>query len=396
MDEGASGSTPTGGNVPLYVGLMSGMSRDGVDVALVAVADRGGDARTAEVLAGTTVPYDAALRARLARAVEGDLAEVATLHYELPALWARAVADVLAAAGVQAEDVAAIGSHGQTVFHRPRQDGHPAVTLQIGHGEALAVATGIPVVSDFRARDVIVGGEGAPLVPLADLLLFGDADEERACWNLGSIANVSVLPRVGPATARRAVLAFDTGPANTLIDAFARAVDPDAIDRDGEISARGRVDDDLLLDLWSRRAAWLRQAPPKSAGYATWGPALADELASAHPDVSLEDRVRTAVEATARMMRDAWEWHVRPGREELRRILLSGGGCRNPTLVSAIRDAFADLDLEVETVSPELIDLKEAVAFALLAHEALHDRPGNIPAATGAPRDMRLGTVHRP
>ena len=129
------------------------------------------------------------------------------------------------------------------------------------------------------------------------------------------------------------------------------------------------------------------------AGHTALG---ADELASAHPDVSLEDRVRTAVEATARMMRDAWEWHVRPGREELRRILLSGGGCHNPTLVSAIRDAFADLDLEVETVSPELIDLKEAVAFALLAHEALHDRPGNIPAATGAPRDMRLGTVHRP
>ncbi|MGE0193182.1 MAG: anhydro-N-acetylmuramic acid kinase [Planctomycetota bacterium] len=395
MHEDASGSTGTGSG-GLYVGLMSGMSRDGLDVAVVRIADRGSEARAAALVAGATVPYDAALRARLARAVDGDLAEVAALHYELPALWAEAVRDVLVRAGVAAEDVAAIGSHGQTVFHRPREGQRGAITLQVGHGDALALATGIPVVSDFRARDVIAGGEGAPLVPLADLLLFGSPDEERACWNLGSIANVTVLPRLGPRTARRAVLAFDTGPANALIDAFARSSDPEAIDRDGVLSARGRVHDDLLLDLWSRRAAWLRQAPPKSAGYATWGPSLATALASEHAHVPVEDRVRTAVEATARMMRDAWEWHVRPGRDDVRRILLSGGGCHNPTLVAAIHAAFADLDISVELVASDLVDLKEAVAFALLAHEALHDRPGNIPAATGAPRDMRLGTVHRP
>lgn len=380
----------------LLVGLMSGMSRDGIDVALIRVKGRGEAARAVDLVGSATEPYDAALRARLARAVGGDLGEVATLGLDLPRVWARAVGRLLARAGVAPAEVLAIGSHGQTVYHQPRAGAAGAVTLQIGHGEALAALTGLPVVSDFRMKDVALGGEGAPLIPLADLLLFGRSDQPVACWNLGSIANVSVLPAVVAPSARRGIVAFDTGPANALIDAFAADVDPSGIDRDGRLSAAGRVDDDLLLAIYQRRAAWLRQAPPKSAGFATFGPPLAAELRAALPEVTPVDRVRTAVEATARMMRDAFEWHIRPGHDALRLVHLSGGGCRNPTLRAAIAHAFGDLGLVIEPLAEAWSDAKEAIGFALLADEALQDRAGNVPAATGAVRDARLGVLSLP
>ncbi len=378
------------------LGLMSGMSRDGVDVALVRIRGVGDGPREVDLVHARTEPYPPALRARLARAVGGDLAEVAALHLDLPAVWAPVVLDVLREAGVRPTEIAALGSHGQTVFHRPRNGNERAVTLQIGHGDVLAMATGVRVVADFRVRDVVSEGEGAPLVPLADLLVFGRSDEARACWNLGSIANVTLLPAGGTDVTRCGVVAFDTGPANALIDAFVGTADAAGIDRDGALSARGRVDEDLLADLVARRRAWLDRSPPKSAGYATWGPDLASSLVGAHEGVALADRVRTAVEATARLMRDAWDRHVVPRRLAVRRVILSGGGCRNPTLLAAIRASFADLDLAMEPLEPAWSDAKEAIAFALLADETLHGRAGNLPSATGASRAVRLGTVFDP
>ena len=205
------------------------------------------------------------------------------------------------------------------MFHRPRQDGHPAVTLQIGHGEALAVATGIPVVSDFRARDVIVGGEGAPLVPLADLLLFGDADEERACWNLGSIANVTVLPRTGPVNARRAVLAFDTGPANALMDLWAQRCGIGDHDSDGAFAAQGKVDQALLQRMLAD--PWFALPPPKSSGREDFNDAWLTPLLGDQSRAPV-DVMATLLALTTESVAQALEQH----QPETRRVLICGGG----------------------------------------------------------------------
>lgn len=380
----------------LLVGLMSGMSRDGVDVAVVRVSGRDEAPRAIEWVAGAVKPYESALRGRLAAAVAGDATAAAQLHAELPRVWAAAVLDVLGAANVRPQDVVAVGSHGQTLMHWPRRDGLPATTWQIGDASLLAEALGLPVVASFRAKDVAAGGEGAPLVPLADWLLFRDPACATACWNLGSIANVTLLP-AGGRESRAHVRAFDTGPANALIDAFAREVPGGpGFDRDGVLSRVGRVDGSFLAAIVASRAGWLAQPPPKSAGYETWGPALARTLVESFPALLPVDRTRTAVEATARCMRAAYDQHVVSQVGPVARILLGGGGCRNPTLMQAIRAAFHDLPLAIDVLPAPWADLKEAVAFALLADEYLMGRPGNLPSATGAMRPVLLGELALP
>ena len=374
---------------------MSGMSRDGVDVALVRIAGAGEARRHVSLVGATTAAYPDEVRDRLLRVPDIGAAEVAGLDFDLAVLWAEQVLALLDAHGVTAQDVAVLGSHGQTVFHRPRANGTGARTLQVGHGSVLAEHTGILTVCDFRVRDIAAGGEGAPLIPWADFLLFARPDEPVACHNLGSIANVTVCPPTGSPHAAKGIAAFDTGPANALIDAFARdAGQP--FDRDGALSAAGAVDDDLLLAMYTHCAAWFRQSPPKSAGFDLFGDALALRLRASHPDVRTEDRVRTAVEFTAQALRDAYEWHVLPGHGDLRRVHLSGGGCHNPTLMARIRDRFADLDLALAPLEGAWVDAKEAIGFALLADETLQGRAGNVPAATGARGPRVLGTICRP
>ena len=359
---------------------------DGLDLALVRLTGAG-DRPAIELVAATTRPYAAALTARLqaARGCAGS----PHLHTELADLWASDVRALLAAARVSPAEVAVLGSHGQTLFHRPRADGEPAATLQVGDGARLARATGIPVVSDFRQADIEAGGEGAPLVPMAEWILHGGGGVS-ASQNLGSIANVAVLTP-DPAD----ILAFDTGPANMLIDAFARRIDGD-IDRDGRLSAQGRVDDEVLLELYVRRAAWLATPPPRSAGYGTFGPELIDAVLAAQPAAEPHDLVRTAVEFTAKTLREAYERFVLTRFPELVRVRMSGGGTRNPTLMRCLRAELEPLGLEVEVLEDRWRDAAEAVAFALLADRTWRGLPGNVPAATGARRSVVLGRLDMP
>ena len=377
----------------LALGLMSGMSRDGLDMALVRIAGSGDARRQVDLVAARTVSYDADLQARLRDVLQAPPAEVAAVDFDLGELWALDVLAFLQDLDVEAGDIDVVGSHGQTVSHRPRGEETGAATLQIGQADILAERLGVPVVSDFRPRDIAAGGEGAPLIPLVDWLLYASTDETVACHNLGSIANVSVLPRADAIDARLRISAFDTGPANALIDAFASDVDESGMDLDGRVSAGGHVDDDLLLALYTRRARWLRQVPPKSAGYGTFGPRLAGNMRQRFPHMRPADRVRTAVEFTAQTMRDAYEWHVLPHFPDLARIRLSGGGCRNPTLMACIQEKFRNLPLAVESLDPVWSDAKEAVGFALLADETIQGRAGNVPGATGAGRGVALGKI---
>ena len=372
----------------LVLGLMSGMSADGLDLALVRI-EGSAERVTAELLSAEMTAYGPGLRGRIRAAREGGPDAVAALDFELADLWAADVLAFLARAGVPPASVDALGSHGQTLFHRPRAEGRPALTLQVGRGDVLAERTGILTVSDFRPRDIAAGGEGAPLIPMADWLLFGGGEATSACHNLGSIANVTVLP-----AAFEDILAFDTGPANALIDAFARRCPGDEeIDRDGALSAAGAVNDDVLLSLYTKRAAWLAQAPPKSAGYGTFGPALADQIVALHADVSPHDLVRTAVEFTATTLTEAYERFVLTRHPDLELVRFSGGGCRNPTLMTCIGERLARAGLRAEPLDETWIDAKEAVGFALLADRTVRGLPGNVPSATGAANPVVLGTV---
>ena len=371
--------------VRLALGLMSGMSMDGLDLALVRLVGQG-ERPAVELLAARTRSYDDGLRARLQQARGPWRSNLEPLERELTRLWGAWVLEFLAAAGVRAEDVDVLGSHGQTIHHTPREGGRRARSVQMGRGLDLYHCCGIPVVYDFRRADIEAAGEGAPLVPMADWILHAGAGVS-ACHNLGSIANVTVVT-----PSLDGVLAFDTGPANMLIDAFARRIAGD-IDRDGALSARGTVDEDVLLTLYLKCAAWLAQPPPKSAGYGTFGPGLVHDVLAAHPAADPHDLVRTAVAFTARTLGEAYDRFVCTRFPSLRLVRFSGGGTRNPTLMQAIASRLAERGLTTEVIADPLNDAQEAVAFALLADRTLRGLPGNVPSATGAARAVVLGRL---
>lgn len=368
----------------LIIGIMSGTSADGISAAAVRLTD--GDAPSAELLQFLSIDYSASDRERLLRALDGaSPEEYARLAFDLGAKFADAALAVISEAKLAAKDVRAIASHGHTIWHVP-----PHGTWQLGESAVIAERTGVDVVSDFRVRDVAAGGQGAPLVAIADRLLFAHASRPRALQNLGGIANVSVVP---PRASAAEVLAFDTGPGCAVIDGVTRALVPALpYDVDGALAARGRpiaaaLDESLADPYFATR-------PPKSTGREKFGrDFIARFIArcrAVDPRASNEDLVSTAVALTARSIAIAYEKFVSGGAQD---VLLSGGGAKNPTLVRAIRAALAPRD--VRLFSSEFFDdaAKEAVAFALLGWLFLERRAGNVPSATGASGARILGKL---
>ncbi|MEP7175213.1 MAG: anhydro-N-acetylmuramic acid kinase [Gemmatimonadales bacterium] len=361
----------------LAVGLMSGTSLDGMDAALVRL--RG--PTHAELVDFVTRPYAADERGELRRALAGgDAPSLARLHVRIAEWAAEAVETLLAQARVAASELELIAFHGQTIWHEP-----PIVTWQLGEPAVLAERFGVRVVSNFRARDVAAGGQGAPLVPMADVLLFASDEGPRVLLNLGGMANLTYLPRRGQ---EAGVLAFDTGPGVAVIDGVARQVDPRrAYDRDGLIAARGRPDEWVLADLLAD--PYFAAAPPKSTGRERFGDAYAAAL---HAKVPGPDGVATAVELTARTVAAAVAGWTPHGTE----VVASGGGCHHPGLMASLaRHLAAGGGYRLRPFGELFFpgDAKEAVAFALLGYLTLHGQPGNLPAATGASGSRVLGTV---
>ena len=383
----------------VYVGLMSGTSTDGVSAAAVRfreTTDAAGHARIdAELLGFVQRAYDASQRARLLAAMEaGSARDYCRLAADLGDWLADAAGALLAEAGVARADVRAVASHGQTLWHEP---GHS--TWQAGESAVIAERLGVDVVSDFRVRDVAAGGQGAPLVPIADALLFASPDRWRALQNLGGIGNVTVVPpRDGAAAdAFAGVRAFDTGPGVSIIDAVARRVRPALpYDVDGRLARAGTevpgVVDALLA------APYFSAPPPKSTGRELFGVAYAERLADAcreaRAGASDEDLVATAVALTARSVADAYARFL---PEPVSEVVLSGGGARNPALVEAIAAGVARLpgSPAVRAFDDLFFDgeAKEAVAFALLGYLHVERRPGNVPGATGARGPRVLGKL---
>jgi len=371
----------------VYVGLMSGTSLDGISAAVVRfLPDDANDNRIEpQLLAFRTSPYTAAQRARLEMALErGSARDYCNLAFDLGDWLAEAAIGALADTGVSHGEVRAIGSHGQTLWHDP-----PHSTWQLGESAVIAERTGISVVSDFRVRDVAAGGQGAPLVPIADAILFA-GDEWRALQNIGGIGNVTVVPPGGDV---RGVRAFDTGPGVTVIDAVTRLLNPSmTFDTDGALAAAGTPVDSVVDRLLAH--PYFSTEPPKSTGRELFDRAYAESLAadcrSAKPGATPEDIVATATALTARSIADSYRRFL---PEPITEVLVSGGGAKNSTIVRMIEHALAPLS--VRPFADRYFDgeAKEAVAFALLAHLHLESRAGNVPRATGARGPRLLGKL---
>jgi len=367
----------------LAIGLMSGTSLDGVDAALVRFT---GDRPEASLVAFHTTAYDPEFRARLLRLLDGGPArEFAAAHVALGHRFAEAAEAVLPRAGVGPGTVAFVASHGQTVWHEPGR-----ATLQLGDPAVIAECLGVPVVSDFRSRDVAAGGQGAPLVPLADARLFAAADRPRILLNLGGMANVTWVPAGGDVDAVRA---FDTGPGVAVVDAVVRHLEPGrSYDVDGKLAAAGTAERDLVRTLLGD--PFFLSPPPKSTGRETFGEAFAAglvrEIRVRHPGASSADCVATAVALTVGSVADQIaRWLPADGAE----VVISGGGARHPALVTGLADALAPR--AVRSFDDVFFDgdAKEAVAFALLGWLTLRGEPGNVPRATGARGPRVLGRV---
>jgi anhydro-N-acetylmuramic acid kinase len=377
----------------LVLGVMSGTSADGIDVALVRIGARG-----AILEDFTTLPFPGALREAVLRLAEGaatSSGELSQMNFRLGELFAQAVLSACRKFGVQPRRISLIGSHGQTVYHQglpSRFHGAlTASTLQIGEPAVIAARTGITTVGDFRPADMAAGGQGAPLVPFVDYLLYRDARRGRAALNIGGIANVTVIP---PSARPQDVFAFDTGPGNMPLDGLVRHFTrgKQTYDRDAKMAMRGK----LLPELLNRLLAdpYLRLPPPKTAGREQFGLAYLERLIAwgrrrrARP----EDLLRTATIVTALSIAGAFHRWVLP-QTRIAQLILSGGGAHNPLIVAQLSAALYGIEVLTSDDLGVPSDAKEAFAFALLADETAHGRPANLPSATGAKRPAVLGKI---
>jgi anhydro-N-acetylmuramic acid kinase len=375
-------------------GLMSGTSADGVDAAIVDI--RGREVR---VLAFDTYPYRAALQReilRLCRPESAKLDEICHYNFVLGEVFAEAVIKLCKKSGIPLESVDLIGSHGQTIFHNPQGKRYARrvvqSTLQIGEPSVIAQRTGITTVADFRPSDMAAGGEGAPLVPYADYILFSDRRLCRAVQNIGGIANVTFLPAMGDGVSRDEVLAFDTGPGNMVIDGVMRLITKGkrGYDRAGVVAAKGTVDEPLLAQML--RHPFLRRRPPKSTGREQFGQQYCEWLYETGRRAGLmpEDTVATATAFTAASIASAYRKFLPRMPDEM---ILCGGGAHNATLVRMLQQRLAGVRIRSTDEFGINVHAKEAVSFAILAYATIQGVPNNVPRATGASEPVVLGKI---
>ncbi|MBS0569386.1 MAG: anhydro-N-acetylmuramic acid kinase [Proteobacteria bacterium] len=361
----------------LYLGLISGTSADGIDVALASFE------AAPRLRAALTHPYPDGLRRRILDLAQGDgriaLDELGALDVEIARSFADAANALLQREGVAATEITALGSHGQTVRHRPLQK--PPFTLQLGDPGAIAEGTGITTIADFRRRDIAAGGQGAPLTPAFHAAMLAHDGVDRVVLNLGGIANITVLDG-------DRLRGFDTGPASCLLDAWAHEHLGEAFDRDGAFAARGRVDSTLLARLLAD--PYFAAPPPKSTGREVFHLGWLGQHLGADPP-SPQDVQATLVELTARSVAAA----VRAQAPRAREVLVCGGGTHNPVLMRAIAVALAPVTVASTATRDIDPDYVEAMAFAWFARERLARRaPENAWTVTGARGPRVLGGIY--
>ena len=360
------------------IGIMSGTSADGINVAIVREAG-------AELIHFSEQPMPPELREPILRLAEpgiGEIDAMGSLHRALGEAFANAVLSAISDAGISRCEVLAIGSHGQTIRHRPGgYKGGKPFTLQIGCAATIAEMTGITTVSDFRSGDIAAGGEGAPLVPFAHHALVGNPEHPQAVLNIGGIANITWLHH-------ETIIGFDTGPGNMLMDALMLAISDGrhACDIDGDLAASGSVCDPLVHELLTH--PFLKRTPPKSTGREAFGREVTEKIL-AWPEISDADRMATACEFTARSIADAARflpqppetWHV------------CGGGAYNLHLMQRLQALLQPASVRSTADMNILPESMEAICFALLARETLLGRPNTVPAVTGAQHAVSAGQI---
>jgi anhydro-N-acetylmuramic acid kinase len=373
---------------------MSGTSADGIDAVVARIAGSGRGLK-AKLIAHAHRGFSSSLRNQILRVcLHGTVAEICELNFALGEQFAEAAPAVMQKAELSPRDIAVIGSHGQTIHHLP--NAKHASTLQIGEAAIIAERTGVATVSDFRVGDMAAGGQGAPLVPYADWVLFTDAKIPRIVQNIGGIGNLTFLP---PRAKLEEVIAFDTGPGNMLIDAVMAKLThgKHTFDRNGDQAAKGRVSNALIKE-WMRHP-YIRRLPPKTTGREEFGEMFVNQALASARRLRLkdEDLIATVTAFTAVTIADAYRRFVFPkltSRERSKvQIILGGGGAKNGTLKKMLQAELGCGELFTHDDFGIPNSAKEALAFAILAHETLSGSPGNVPSATGATRAVVLGKI---
>jgi anhydro-N-acetylmuramic acid kinase len=399
----------------IVAGVMSGTSADGINVALTrigsaqvsrsrqrAIESTGSDGpkcppHRIKLLGHAEYSYPAKVRAAVLAAMnatQASVADLARLNFVLGELYADAVVATQRKFRVQAE---LVGCHGQTLYHQGQPQHYlgkqVGATWQTGEAAVVAARVGVPVVSDFRPADMAAGGQGAPLVPYLDYLLFRDATVGRIVQNIGGIAN---LTAIAPGASGRDISAFDTGPGNMVMDAVTERLLGKTFDRGGKIAASGTVIESAVGQMLQRK--FFRTKPPKTAGREEFGREFVREFLRSCGRARKQDVVATATALTARSIAEAVRRFVLAGpigEKTFQEMILSGGGARNATLVGMLAERLAPLGIQLR-FSDELglpSEAKEAVAFAVMAYETWHRRSSNVPSATGAKRAAILGKI---
>jgi anhydro-N-acetylmuramic acid kinase len=380
------------------LGMMSGTSADGIDVALVRISGAPPNL-AAKLEAHFHVPFPPYLRERVLRLANGaasTTAEISELNFLLGEELARAAIAACKKWRVALKDVLLIGSHGQTVFHQGTSGEtqgkvRTPSTLQLGDISLIAERTGIPTIGDFRPADMAAGGQGAPLIPFADYLLYGDSARGRVALNIGGIANVTVIPA---GAEPQDVFAFDTGPGNMIVDAIVEQSTHGRaeFDRDSRIALSGRTIPELLVRLMHE--PYLRKKPPKSAGREQFGQDYAQSLIrwGKQHHASPADLVRTTTMFTSLSIADAFRRFILP-RAHVEELIVAGGGAHNPLMMAQLAASLPGIEVIPASKFGVPPEAKEAFGFALLAYETYHARPGNLPSATGARHTAVLGKL---
>lgn len=376
----------------LVVGLMSGTSLDGVDAVLVEITEAEGEIKI-KFLDSISRQYPPGLKEKLLRILppnEGSVKECAYLHYHLAEEYAAAVLSLLEKAKLSPTQVELIGSHGQTVCNLlPGKDGFsPRARLQLGDISVIAIRTGITTVGDFRPADVAAGGDGGPLIPYFDFHVFRSPDRHRVVLNIGGIANVTYIPA---GAGLEEVRGFDTGPGNMLIDALVQRVTrgKQSYDRDGELAARGKIHKILLEELLSH--PFVTRNPPKSAGREEFGSHFVEDILRRAKALKLSppDLIATVTAFTAEAIITNCQRFLGPIDE----VIVGGGGAYNRTLMSLLQEGFKPVPVQTTEEYGVPIKAREAMGIALLAYQAFHRRPNNVPSVTGARYPVVMGKI---
>ncbi|KXY78169.1 anhydro-N-acetylmuramic acid kinase [Bacillus anthracis] len=380
----------------MYIaGIMSGTSLDGIDVALVRIEGSGVDSKV-KLIHFTTVPFRNDIKSEIQQALSienSNVQLICSLNFKLGLCFANAVKEVCKEANFSLEQLDLIGSHGQTIYHQPKPEGNMiSSTLQIGEPAVIAYETNTTVISNFRTMDMAAGGQGAPLVPYSEVILYRDPSKNRLLQNIGGIGNVTVIPSQ---KSDQNVVAFDTGPGNMIIDEVCQRLFQLPYDQNGEIAEQGEVIDEILT--YCMNHPFLKMNPPKSTGREQFGEEFVSQLLKRYEKHSKENIVTTVTMFTASSIVHHYKEFILP-YYEIDEVILGGGGSYNDTLVEMIRCGLKEekCTIFIQEDIGYSSEAKEAIAFAILANETYHHNPSNVPSATGAKKSVVLGNTTFP